>query len=70
MKLLKDIEAQYIVDKTGKKTAVVLDIETFENLLEEIEDIYFGTLAEAALQQEQEYISHEQVKRKIAPKGQ
>lgn len=70
MKLLKDIEAQYIVDKTGKKTAVVLDIETFENLLEEIEDIYFGTLAEAALQQEQEHISHDEVKRKIASKGQ
>ncbi len=57
---------QYIVDKTGKKKAVILDINSFENLLEEIEDIYFGSLAKLALEQEEETIPHEIVKSKMS----
>jgi len=30
------LQAQYITDKTGKKTAVILPIEEFEELLEDL----------------------------------
>jgi hypothetical protein len=36
---IRDLQAQYITDETGKKTAVILPIEEFEQLLEDIEDI-------------------------------
>ena len=61
--LLSKITPQYIVDKAGKKTGVILDIFAFEQLLEEIEDIYFGSIAHKALQEEDEYILHSNVKK-------
>jgi PHD/YefM family antitoxin component YafN of YafNO toxin-antitoxin module len=36
---IRDLQAQYITDENGKKTAVILPIEEFEELLEDIEDI-------------------------------
>jgi len=50
--ILSKIIPQYIFDKAGKK-------------LEEIEDIYFGSIAHKALQEETEYIAHADVKKKI-----
>jgi predicted DNA-binding protein len=67
-RLLSKITPQYIIDKAGKKTGVILDILAFEQLLEEIEDIYFGSIAHKALQEENEYISHNDIKKKIARK--
>ena len=52
--LLSKITPQYIIDKAGKKTGVILDILAFEQLLEEIEDIYFGSIAHKALQEEKD----------------
>jgi hypothetical protein len=66
--LLSKITPQYIIDKAGKKTGVILDILAFEQLVEEIEDIYFGSIAHKALQEEDEYITHTDVKKKIARK--
>jgi len=66
--LLSKITPQYIIDKSGKKTGVILDILAFEQLLEEIEDIYFGSIAHKALQEEDEYIMHTDVKKKLARK--
>jgi predicted DNA-binding protein len=66
--LLSKITPQYIIDKAGKKTGVILDILAFEQLIEEIEDIYFASIAHKALQQEDEYITHTDVKKKIARK--
>jgi hypothetical protein len=66
--LLSKITPQYIIDKAGKKTGVILDILSFERLIEEIEDIYFGSIAHKALQEETEYIAHTDVKKKIARK--
>ena len=43
------ISPKYIVDATGKKTEVVLDITTFEQLLENLEDLYYGARAKEAL---------------------
>ena len=36
---LRELQAQYITDEKGKKTAVILPIEEFEELLEDIEDL-------------------------------
>jgi predicted DNA-binding protein len=63
---LSKIKPQYIIDKAGKKTGVILDILAFEQLLEEIEDIYFGAKAHKALQEDDEIITHADVK-KIMP---
>ncbi len=63
-----NITPQYIIDKTGKKTGVILDMHSFEKLLEEIEEIYLGALSEAALREAQEYITHDEVKKKISKK--
>lgn len=65
---LSKITPQYIVDKAGNKTGVILDILAFEQLLEEIEDIYFGAKAHKALQEDDEIIAHADVKKKLARK--
>ncbi len=66
---IASLKPQYIVDKTGKKTAVILDINSFEKLLEEIEDGYFGSLAQKNLElEENDLIPHKTVKRKYAGK--
>jgi len=36
---IRDLQAQYVTDESGKKTAVILPIEEFEELLEDIEDL-------------------------------
>jgi hypothetical protein len=36
---IRDLQTQYITDENGKKIAVILPIEEFEELLEDIEDI-------------------------------
>ncbi len=46
---IENISAQFIIDKTGKKTAVILDIETFQGLLDELEDFSLSAIAHAAL---------------------
>ena len=45
------------------------DTSTFEQLLEEIEDIYFGSIAQKALQKEEGYIEHAEVKKKMSRKN-
>lgn len=36
---IRELQAQYITDKKGRKTAVILPIEEFEELLEDIADM-------------------------------
>ena len=36
---LKELQAQYVTNDTGKKVAVILPIEEFEDLLEDLEDL-------------------------------
>lgn len=38
--VLDSITPQYIIDKAGKKTGVILDLKTFNTLVEELEDMY------------------------------
>jgi len=53
---IRDLQAQYITDETGKKTAVILPIEEFEELLEDLQD-----LAILAERRDEPTISHEEV---------
>ena len=62
-KLLFSIDPQYIVDRAGIKTGVILDITTFEQMIEEIEDMCFGAIAHRALQEEDAYVEHSEVKK-------
>ena len=50
---LNQIHPQYITDATGNKTAIVLPIEEFRELLEDIDDL--ATLAE---RREEPTVSH------------
>lgn len=36
---IRELQAQYVTDENGNKTAVILPIEDFEGLLEDIEDL-------------------------------
>ncbi len=62
-----DIELRYIVDSTGKKVEVVLDLSTYEKMVENLEDSYFGEQAERALE-EGEFIDFDEANKKILKK--
>ena len=62
-----EISPHYIVDSSGKKTEVILDILTFERMLESLEDLYFGLQAEQVLQ-EGEFIDFDEANKKILKK--
>ena len=51
---LNELEVQYITNQTGEKTAVILSIAEFNELIEDIED-----LAAVAERREEPTISHE-----------
>ncbi len=36
---IRELQAQYVTDKNGKKTAVILPIEEFEELMEDLADL-------------------------------
>lgn len=67
MKPSTDIPTQFIIDETGKKTGVILDIETFQKLIDELEDFYLAALAQASMQ-DSDTISHDEVKERFAQK--
>ncbi|NOX85138.1 MAG: hypothetical protein GXO86_04090 [Chlorobi bacterium] len=56
MDILNEINPEYITDKKGKKKSVILPIEKFEELIEDIED-----LAAMAERREEPTISHDEV---------
>lgn len=39
MAKIRELQAQYVTDESGKKTAVILPIEEFYELLEDLEDL-------------------------------
>ncbi|MDP3186774.1 MAG: hypothetical protein Q8M58_16065 [Anaerolineales bacterium] len=53
---IKELQAQYVTNDTGKKVAVILPIEEFEELLEDIED-----LAVLAERREEPTVTHAEV---------
>lgn len=61
---LRDLQAKYITDENGEKTAVVLPIEEFENLLEDLND-----LAVLAERREEATISFDEVMERLKRDG-
>ena len=51
---IKQLEIQYVTDQTGAKTAVIMPIAEFEELMEDI-----GDLAAVAERREEPTVSHE-----------
>lgn len=61
---LRELQAQYITDENGKKTAVILPIEEFEELLEDMED-----LAVMAERREEPSMPHEEAIERLKRDG-
>ena len=61
---LQNLQAQFITDENGKKTAVILPIEKFEELLEDLTD-----LASIVERREEPTISFEKVMEKLKRDG-
>ena len=55
---------QYLTNEKGKKTAVVMPIEDYEKLREDMDD-----LAVIAERRDEETISHEELKRSVKRNG-
>jgi PHD/YefM family antitoxin component YafN of YafNO toxin-antitoxin module len=53
---IRELQAQYITDAKGNKTAVILPLEEYEELLEDLQD-----LAALAERRDEPAISHEEV---------
>lgn len=64
MHRIKDFNVRYITDKNGKKTEVILPLEDFERLLEDLQD-----LATAAERREEESIPHEELIKQLKEDG-
>ena len=61
---VKQLETKYVTNKAGDKTAVILPIDEFEELMEDIED-----LAAVAERREEPTISHEQLLAELKQDG-
>ncbi len=61
---LTQLKLQYITDGTGARTAVVLTIEEFEQLIEDIED-----LAIVAERRDEPSVSHEELVAELKRNG-
>jgi len=64
MQSVEEIEFQYVTNQAGEKTAVLLSISAFEEILEDLQD-----LAVAAERRDEETISHEQLKQELKGDG-
>jgi len=53
---LKQLKLQYVTNEAGERTAIILPIEEFQELLEDVED-----LAVLAERRDEPTISHEQL---------
>ena len=53
---LKQLKPQYVTNEAGERTAIILPIEEFQELLEDIED-----LAVLAERRDEPTVSHEQL---------
>lgn len=61
---LTALKVQYVVNEAGEKTAVILPVEQFEELLEDLED-----LAAVAERRDEPTISHEQLRAELERDG-
>ncbi|HEX5807604.1 MAG TPA: hypothetical protein VFY25_02990 [Anaerolineales bacterium] len=61
---IRDLQAQYITDEKGNKTAVILPIEEFEELLEDLQD-----LAILAERRDEPTVPHEELVARLKRDG-
>ena len=61
---LKKLHPQFVTSEDGKKTAVLLPVDKFEELIEDIED-----LAAVAERREEKTISHKEVIEELKRNG-
>ncbi len=61
---IKEIDIQYITNESGERSGVILSIEDFEALLEDLED-----LALVAKRRNEPTISHEALKKELERDG-
>ncbi len=61
---IKELQAQYVTNETGKKVAIILPVGEFEELLEDIED-----LAVLAERRNEPAFPHEEVMTKLKRDG-
>jgi PHD/YefM family antitoxin component YafN of YafNO toxin-antitoxin module len=60
------MEARYIVDEIGKRTGVILSVDEYERMIEDLEDVRLYDEGKAALQRsESEVVPLEQAMREI-----
>lgn len=60
----QELNLKYITDKNGNKKEVILSLEKFEELLQDLED-----LSIAAERKNEESISHDEVKKALKGDG-
>ncbi|MBA3473003.1 MAG: hypothetical protein H0T57_07190 [Rubrobacter sp.] len=64
------MEARYIVDENGKRVSIILPIEEYERMVEELEDVADARAADevraAVARGEDEFIPYEQAREEIA----
>jgi len=61
---IRELGAQYVTDQKGKKTAVILPIDIFEELMEDLQD-----LAVLAERRDEPTISHKKLVAKLKRDG-
>ena len=61
---IKKLQIEYVTNRAGEKTAVIVPIDNFEELMEDIED-----LAAVAERREEPVITHEQLLNKLKQDG-
>ena len=64
--LLTELKAQYLIDNKGNKTGVLLDIKTFEALIEKLEDLYDITEAEKIIEKKGKKYTLEEVEKSLS----
>ena len=64
-KNLLDIQPQFIIDQNGKKTGVIMNIEIFEELIQKIEELYFGALAHQSVKDQTKFQDFETFKKNL-----
>ena len=61
---IKKLEIEYVTNRAGGKTAVIVPIDSFEELIEDIED-----LAVAAERREEPTVTHDQLLTELKQDG-
>jgi len=63
------LKQKYVVDETGKKTAVVLDIETYRQLLEHLEELEDALELDRAIRESKSLRSYDDIRSELKQAG-